>query len=117
MDDQVSIHAIDVRVARLEEQHKGAKEAQNLIAISLADYKTTANEWRGTVQDITGKCITRLEAQALFDRMADKIERLEKSKNEQAGKSAGAGASWGVVISVGMFLLGLVTVVVLLWKH
>lgn len=109
--DEEKVYALSERVARLEEQHKGQEKAQNLIAVSLADYKATANEWRGTVQDISGKCITRLEAQAVFDRINDKIQSLEKARNESVGKSSGVTTSWGIIVAlVGLGFTALIAI-------
>lgn len=102
------IYAISERLARLEEQYKAQEKAQVVIAVSLADYKAIANEWRGTVSDVGSKCITRLEAQAVFDRMNDKLQALEKARNESIGKSSGLSASWGVIVA--LCTLGLIAV-------
>jgi len=100
MCDQEKLHAIDIRVARLDEQHIAKEKALALIAVSLADYKAQANEWRGTVQDIISKNPTRLEVQALFDRLADKVAVLEKAENRSEGKSSGVGMSWQIIASL-----------------
>jgi hypothetical protein len=108
MDDE-KIYAISERVARLEEKYQAQEKAQIVIAVSLADYKAIANEWRGTVSDVGNKCITRLEAQAVFDRINDKIQSLEKARNESVGKSSGLNASWGVILalsSLGLLAIG-----------
>ena len=99
MDDE-KIYAISERVARLQEQHHAKEKALELIAVSLSDYKAQANEWRGTVQDIIGKNPTRLEMQAMFDRLADKVGILEKAEHKSEGKSSGIGMSWGIVVAL-----------------
>jgi hypothetical protein len=98
--DIEKVHALDVRIVRLEEQYRAKEKALELIAISLADYKTTANEWRGTVQDIIGKNPTRAEMQTLFERLGDKVSSLERAENKNEGKSSGFSLSWGIVIAI-----------------
>jgi hypothetical protein len=100
MDEVEKVHGLDVRIARLEEQLKAKEKALELIAVSLADYKATANEWRGTVQDIMGKSNTRVETQALFDRLSDKVSILERAENKSEGRSSGVGTSWGIVATI-----------------
>jgi hypothetical protein len=99
MDDE-KVYAISERVAILQAQHQAKEKALELIAVSLADYKAQANEWRGTVQDIIGKNPTRLEMQAMFDRLSDKVAVLERAENKSEGKSSGIGMSWGIVVAL-----------------
>jgi len=105
MNDDEKVHILDVRVARLEEQYKAKEKALELIAISLTDYKAQANEWRGTVQDIIGKNPTRVEVQATFDRLSDKVSVLERAENKSEGKSSGFNASWLIAVGVATLVL------------
>lgn len=96
------LHAMDIRIARLEEQNTAKHEALDLIAKQLAEYKTVNNEWRSTVKDVMNNTadVVRNEGRALYDRVADRVSALERISSATAGKSAGFNASWAIAVSL-----------------
>lgn len=108
--DEKEFYALSERVARLEEYKTGAEKALVLADSALKLIQAAANEWRGTVQDIINKCLTRTEAESLLREISLRVTHLEKTGNTSEGKSSGFHASWAIAISllgIGLIILGL----------
>jgi hypothetical protein len=68
----------------------------------------SVNEFRKTLSDQTASFPSRVELQALADRVADLATRLDKAE----GRNRGVSASVATMLAVGGLLLGLLGVVV-----
>lgn len=68
----------------------------------------SVNEFRKTLSDQTASFPSRVELQALADRVSDLATRMDKTE----GRSTGIGASWGYLVGA-VLLVGTVITVVL----
>lgn len=62
-----------------------AKEALAEAQTQLTAYKTSANEWRGTLNDLIGTIMVRKEVEALFTAINTKIDNLARVQNMMIG--------------------------------
>ncbi len=69
---------------------KAALAATQLAAektdIALKEYKTSSNEWRDTVRDLTGRLPTRIELEQQFVAIEAKIADLRESRSNTSGR-------------------------------
>jgi hypothetical protein len=79
-----------------------AKEALAEAQTQLSAYKASANEWRGTLNDLISTVMVRKEVEALFIAVNTKIDNIARVQNIMIG---------------GFMLLQIVVVIVLkFWK-
>jgi len=62
-----------------------AKEALAEAQTQLSAYKASANEWRGTLNDLISTVMVRKEVEALFTAVNIKIESLARTQNMVIG--------------------------------
>lgn len=85
-------------IARLEERATAAERALVVSVEELRAYKSSQNEWRGTISDLTSKFITRIEANALEDKFNFRINSLEGIAREHVGEKGANHRIWAVAV-------------------
>jgi hypothetical protein len=98
--DEEAFYDVRQDVAVLKAQRQEAEKALAIATKALEHAQALSNEWRGTVQDVINKCVTRDELNSLLKAVYVEIESLKAARNEASGKSSGISASWGVILAV-----------------
>lgn len=106
------------------EQHAGEKELSKQkwdshadqheqLARSLADYKRDSNEWRGSLADLRANFATRIELEALDDRIAAEREERRGTAKQGISQAAAIGLA---VLAAGGTIVGIVATLLALAK-
>jgi hypothetical protein len=98
------------------------------------DYNQRSNEFRGQLDDQAKTLMPRLEAQAAFKSMEEKLEGLKitaqtdierlrvdiqslrESRSEGAGKGTGTTATWAIIATLFLALMSVAGLVITVWK-
>jgi hypothetical protein len=103
--DEKEFYDVRQDVAVLKAQRVENEKALLIATKALDHAQMQSNEWRGTVQDVINKCLTRDEVSSLLKVVMVEIDALKKANNRSAGKDSGIGSSWQVVVQIIGFLL------------
>lgn len=90
--DRVKVEELGRIWDRFEANDRALEEQKK----SLAEYKTTANEFRGSLNDQGQRFATRVEAGQALDR----IDKLEKANDNMQGRLWALGAGIAIVVVV-----------------
>lgn len=98
-------------------------EALKINALSTKEYKEGANEWRGALNDTVARMPSKLELDAEFRRINDRLNELKAGADVSRGSGAGRGQMWGYVvggigllISMAMFFVTIVTIAIAVYS-
>ena len=103
---------MDERDRRYDEREAAHKLALDTAERALDAYKAQANEWRGTLNDVSLRMMLRTEYESAHSSIVEKIESLRLAQSEMTGKDEAlaqgrATGRWiiGLVAGMGVSLL------------
>jgi anti-sigma factor RsiW len=94
-----------------EQRWESHAQQHESIARNLAEYKAQSNEWRGSLSDLRATFATRVEMEALEDRVAS--EREERRGTSKQGVSQVVAITLGV-LAAGGTIVGIVATLIAL---
>lgn len=88
-----------------EEKWESHAQQHDSIARNLAEYKAQSNEWRGSLSDLRATFATRVEMEALDDRIAAEREERRGTSKQGVSLVAAVGLS---ILAAGGTVVGIV---------
>lgn len=76
------------RDRRMEERFTSQEQALRVATNALADYKTSANEWRATLNDVRQLTLSRAEYDAKHQALIDKMDARDQAREDLSGRVA-----------------------------
>jgi len=86
-----------------------AEKAVSKSEIEVKEWRTNANEWRGTISDRDQKLMSRAEGEQQLKAQADKIDALDKRMDRAEGRNTGLGDGWKYFLAAVGLILTLAT--------
>jgi chromosome segregation ATPase len=112
-------HRLEVEVEVLKARGEAAKEALALASEALIAYKASNNEWGHSLRDAQSQInqyMTTNTADAKFEKeesartaISDRVNSLEKNRNELSGRSTGADTTRTLLITLAFLTLAVLT--------
>jgi len=110
------------RDLRYSERDKASKEAAELIASALREFKSGSNEWRGSLNDTLNRAPSREEVNTEIRRLNAMYDDLKERADTGRGSGAGSRQMWGyvaagigLVMSIVMFFAWIATTAIAIY--
>ena len=101
-----------------DQKWKGHGDQHEAIARNLSEYKAQSNEWRGSLSDLRVSFATRVELEAVDNKLTAFREELRaliaterEERRERTGQVRGAGAQWGYIVTAISAVAGLLVII------
>ena len=106
---------LNERDRRMEERFSAQQLALDRAADSLDTYKAQSNEWRGTLNDLTGKLIMREEYFTAHEALRVLVSGVDRRVQVLEGEKSGIAASLRSAGIAAAIAISLVSLMIQVW--